>query len=225
MQRYIKNMSMLSAEENKLIRTKKIVVVGCGGIGGYIIEFLARLGVGHLTVIDKDVFEESNLNRQLLSEPSVLGKSKVEVAKERIAVVNPDVTAVPVQTKLDRFNGVDILKGHDLVIDALDNRDSRVDLQIVAEEVGIPMIHGAIAGWFGQVSTIFPGDRTLDLIYRYCSEGEEKSLGNPSFTPALIASIQVSEALKVMIGRGELLRKKLLVIDTLVQSYEVIPLH
>ena len=85
------------------------------------------------------------------------------------------------------------------------------------------LIHGDIAGWYGQVTTIFPGDKTLDFLYKKrTTKGIERKLGNPSFAPALIGSIQVSEALKVLIGRGEVLRKKILYIDTFAQEYEIV---
>ncbi|KRQ86427.1 putative adenylyltransferase/sulfurtransferase MoeZ [Caloramator mitchellensis] len=220
MGRYDRNMNTLSKEENDRLREFKVCVVGCGGIGGYIIEMLGRLGIGYITAIDKDVFEDSNLNRQILSNSEVLGKSKALVAKERMAIVNPDVYVNAIVGEFNFENGEKLLRGHDLVIDALDNIETRLILQDICERVNIPFVHGAIAGWYGQVTTVFPGDRTLDFIYRKkVSKGIEKELGNPSFTPALIASIQVSEALKVLIGRGDVLRKEILYIDTFSQEY------
>ena len=114
------------------------------------------------------------------------------------------------------------MKGHDVIIDALDSIETRFILQETAEKLRIPLVHGAIAGWYGQVTTIFPGDNTLDKIYsKKDMKGAEQELGNPSFTPALVASIQVSEALKILIGRGELLRKKILFINTLEPDYYI----
>ena len=94
MDRYSRNMEMLTLEENISLRSKKIAVIGCGGLGGYIIEMLARLGVGTLAVADGDVFEESNLNRQLLSDTGVIGKNKALQAKIRISTINPDTDVV-----------------------------------------------------------------------------------------------------------------------------------
>lgn len=220
MGRYDRNMNTLSKEENDKLRNFKVCVVGCGGIGGYIIEMLGRLGIGYITAIDKDVFEDSNLNRQILSSSETLGKSKAMAAKERMAIVNPDVHVNAIISEFNIENGESLLTGHDLVIDALDNIETRLILQDICEKLNIPFVHGAIAGWYGQVTTVFPGDRTLDFLYRKrVSKGIEKELGNPSFTPALIASIQVSEALKVLIGRGEVLRREILYIDTFSQEY------
>ncbi len=219
-------MKMLSPEENESLNKFKVCVVGCGGLGGYIIEMLARLGIGHLTVVDGDIFEESNLNRQLLSDMNSLGKSKALIAKERVNKVNPLVNIRVISERLTAENGLEILTGHDVVVDALDSIDTRLLIQKQSEELNIPLVHGAIAGWYGQVTTIFPGDKTLDLLYSNSdNKGLEAELGNPSFTPALVASIEVSEVLKLLINRGELLRRKLLIVNTLNQEYEVINLY
>jgi molybdopterin/thiamine biosynthesis adenylyltransferase len=189
---------------------------------------LARLGVGHLTVLDGDVFDETNLNRQLYSDEASIGKSKALKAKDRVAAINSSIAVEAHILTLTADNAPDILRGHDAVIDAVDSIEARCMLQDACEEAGIPFIHGAIAGWYGQVTTIYPGDRTLDLLYAQGTrkeKGIEKQLGNPSFTPALVASIEVSEAVKVLIGKGETLRKRVLYIDTLAQEYNVVELE
>lgn len=225
MKRYLRNMNMLSSEENASLSKFKVCVVGCGGLGGYIIEMLARLGIGHLTVVDGDVFDETNLNRQLLSDMDSIEKPKALVARDRINKINPLVKVEAINGMLTEENCSEILKGHDVIVDALDSINTRLVVQRHSEELNIPLVHGAIAGWFGQVTTIFPGDRTLDILYKVKdNKGLEEELGNPSFTPALIASIEVSEVLKILINRGELLRKRLLIINTYNQEYEVINL-
>ncbi len=222
--RYLKNENMLSREENMSLRGKKVIVVGCGGLGGHIIEQLARLGVGHITAIDGDVFDESNLNRQLLSNVENIGKSKALTAKEHIEKVNPDVEVNAIQVFLDESNAEDLIKGHDVICDALDNLSTRMLLQKYAEKLNIPMVYGAIAGWYGQVTTIFPGDNIIGSIYHGSNKGIEQELGNPSFTPALVASIEVSEVVKILTGKGQLLRNRFLMINLLDQEYEVFDL-
>lgn len=220
--RYSRNMNMLSPEENESLRGFKACVVGCGGLGGYVIELLGRLGIGTITAVDGDVFDEANLNRQLLSTEEILGKSKALAAEERMKKVNSDVKVNPVHAFVAEENCDEIIRGHDIVVDALDNMTVRRLLEEHCEKQNIPLIHGAIAGWYGQISTIMPGDRTLQLIYPPDeNKGAETELGNPSFSPALVASIEVAEALKVLLGRGELLRRKLLTIDLLNQEYEI----
>ena len=223
--RYNRNMNMLSAEENESLRGFKVCVIGCGGLGGYVIELLGRLGIGTITAVDGDVFEPTNLNRQLLSTEDVLGKSKALTAEERMKTVNSDVTVYPIQAFMTEENCDEIIRGHDAVVDALDNMNARRMLEIHCEKQNIPMIHGAIAGWYGQVSAIMPGDRTLEAIYpQNDNKGAETELGNPSFGPALIASIEVAETLKVLLRRGEILQKRLLTIDLLNQEYEIFDL-
>lgn len=219
--RYLKNENMLSREENLSLREKKVIVVGCGGLGGHIIEQLARLGIGHITAIDGDVFDETNLNRQLLSNVDNIGKSKALTAKEHIKKVNPGIDVNAVQIFLDENNVEELIKGHDVICDALDNLSTRMLLQKYAEKLKIPMVYGAIAGWYGQVTTIFPGDNIIGSIYQGSNKGIEQELGNPSFTPALIASIEVSEVVKILTGKGQLLRNRFLMINLLDQEYEV----
>ncbi len=223
MERYIRNEKMLSPEENKSLRKFRVVVVGCGGLGGYIIEMLARLGVGHITAIDGDVFEESNLNRQLLSNPGNLGTPKAAEAKRRVELINPDVEVEAKQVFLNEENALALLKGHDVICDALDNISSRKIVEDAAEKVNTPMVFGAIAGWYAQVCTIMPGDRMLKKLYAEdINKGAETLLGNPSFTPALAASFQVAETLKVLLKKNNILQNKLLLIDTLHHDYQVL---
>lgn len=220
--RYSKNEAMLTSEENASLRTFKVCVIGCGGLGGYVIEMLARLGIGHLTVVDGDVFSVSNLNRQLLSQESNMGLSKALVAVERVRSINSEVQVIPVTEYMDEINADRILAGHDVIVDALDAIKPRFIAQASASKLGIPLIHGAIAGWHGQVTTIYPGDDTLNEIYPHNLEVLENPMGNPSFTPALVASIECAEVLKVLLNKEGCLRKKLLQIDLLNQTQEVI---
>jgi len=224
MGRYDKN-GIFSKEEMDKLKTSKVCIVGCGGLGGYILELLARVGIGEITIVDGDRFDESNLNRQVLSNAENLGEIKVAEARKRVQQINAEVKLNPIHDFLSIDNAISIIQGSDIVVDALDSIQVRRILQNACEEVGIPMIHGAIAGWFGQVTTIMPGDRTLDRLYPSGhNKGVETDIGNPSFTPAYVASIEVSEALKVLIGRGEILQNKMMVIDLLDNEVHILPI-
>ncbi len=225
MERYQKNIGTLTIEENARLEDARVCVLGCGGLGGYVIEMLGRLGVGTITAVDGGDFEPTNLNRQILCDEKTLGRNKALMAAARMALVNPEIKVVPVPEVFTRDNGSQILAGHHLAIDALDNVPSRLLLQDLAEALEIPFVHGAIAGWYGQVATIFPGDRSLAMIYTgAAARGIEAQLGNPSFTPAVVAAIEVGEALKILIGRGDLLRRKILQVNLLQQEYTLIDL-
>ncbi|WP_243279199.1 HesA/MoeB/ThiF family protein [Romboutsia sp. 1001713B170131_170501_G6] len=219
--RYERNIGTLTKSENDKLKDFKVCIVGCGGLGGYVIEMLSRIGIGYLKLVDEDIFDVSNLNRQILCNENNIGQNKVIEAKERIKLINNNVNIDIVSEHLDSNNCEKIINNCHVVIDALDNIKTRFVLQKYCETLNIPLIHGAISGWYGQVSTIYPGDNNLEDIYKYKKEIDNK-LGNPSFTPGLVASIQVSETIKVLLNKGEILRNKVLFIDLLYGEYNII---
>jgi len=220
--RYKRN-QIISMEEQKELKEKKVLVLGCGGLGGYVIEMLARMGVGHITCSDFDTFSESNLNRQLLSKESNLGKNKAEEASKRVNEINSEVEVKAYTVKGDKDMLYEMIEDCDLVMDCLDTVRDRLVLQDMCKEKGVPLVHGAIGGWFGQVSTILPGNDTLNLIYPDGTE-PDTSDGNPSFTPAVVAGLEVSEAIKVLLGYEDILQRKLLVLDLYSNEYQVVEL-
>ena len=198
-ERYIRNLGALTEAECALLREKTVLVAGCGGLGGYLIEMLLRLGVGEIRAADGDRFEASNLNRQLLSAPGVLGRSKAEVAAERAASVNPDVRFVAVPEFVTEANVDELVRGCDAVLDALDNIPSRQLLAKACAEAQIPMIHGAICGWTAQAAIVLPGDGMLDWVY---PEGAAlKSKASLSFTPPFCAALQTALCVRLLTGR------------------------
>lgn len=225
--RYQRNRQGISTAQQLKLHKARVAVIGCGGLGGYVIEELARLGVGTLVAVDPDVFEEHNLNRQLLSTPDQLGQGKAAMASARVAQINPAVCVQPQMVAFGSANAAQLLSGCDLAIDALDNIRVRLELAESCDHLQIPMVHGAIAGWYGQVLTQFPGEKHLQRIYAHGVEGmgAEKTLGNPSFTPALVASLEVAEACKILIGVGESLRGRKLIIDLLDMEMQILSLQ
>ena len=219
-QRYVRNLGALTASECGVLREKRIFVAGCGGLGGYLIESLLRLGVGGITVCDGDEFEPSNLNRQLYSTPGLLGRSKAEAAAERAVQVNPEVNVQARPVFLTRENAPDLLAGHALALDALDNLDSRLILAGACTQHGIPLIHGAVRDWCAQVAVIPPGDRLLERIY----QAPPDHGGSLSCTCALCAALQIAEAVKLLCGRPSGLMGKVLYADLLRQEYTLLTL-
>lgn len=214
--RYYRNREAISEEQQELLKEKRVLVVGCGGLGGYVMEYLGRLGVGHLVVVDGDVFDDSNLNRQILSSNLNLGRPKILAAKQRMQAINPLVEVTAVQALLDETNAAALLEGCDVVVDALDNIPSRLVLQKYAAIAGIPMVHGAIAGWCGQVCIVKPGEGTLEKIYGEVKspKGDEEVQGSLVYTAALVAGIQAAETVKLLLKVGRPL-EGLLYIDLL----------
>jgi molybdopterin/thiamine biosynthesis adenylyltransferase len=224
--RYQRNRRTISiAEQLKLFRSR-VVIVGAGGLGGYIIEELARLGVGTLVVVDPETFEEHNLNRQLLASLENLGAPKVEAAVGRVGTINPAVRLVPLRSAFSRENGAALLSGADAAVDALDTVTARVELARACREIGVPMVHGAIAGWYGQMATQMPGEDITSFIYPSGSapKGVETKLGNPSFTPAVVASLQVAEVCKILLGQGRCLNRCMLFLNLLEMEFEEVPI-
>ena len=194
-------------------------IIGAGGLGGQVIILLARLGIGNLAVVDHDVFDETNLNRQALSSIDVIGKSKAETAKETVKTINPAVNVTAFYSRLNDSNAEEILTGHDAIVDALDNISDRFILEEYARKYKIPLVHGAVAGLEGQLMTIFPNDKGMENIYGKIKNStlSEKSpvsiLGVPAVTPAVIASYQVLEVMKILLKKENLLRNMLVYMD------------
>jgi len=228
-ERYERNIGAFSQAEQELLLTKSAVLVGCGGLGGYIAEFLARLGLGKLTLIDGDVFTPSNLNRQLNSLETNLGKNKATEAKKRLSLIRADLSIEAFDVMLNDENAGELLKGYDVILDALDNVKTRLLLEKTAGALGIPLVHGAVEGWCAQVCTVFPGDLVISMLYSASRETEkpgnfEKAPSVLSFAPAFCASLQSAEAVKVLLDKENTLRKKLLTVDMRSCSFEIIEL-
>ena len=199
--RYQRNRRTLSTEQQLRLFQSRAAVIGCGGLGGYVVEELARLGVGELVVVDPDVFEEHNLNRQLLSSMRNLGTPKVGAAKQRVMDINPAVAVISHEKAFNARNGAEILQGCRVAVDALDNISARLQLARVCSELSIPMVPGAISGWYGQTAVQLPGGDMLQKIYGGApgDKGIETEMGNPSFTPAVVASLQVAQVCKLLL--------------------------
>ena len=197
--RYSRNIPALTEEECSLLRTRRVLVVGCGGLGGHIIDLLTRIGVGSLRVVDGDVFEPSNLNRQLLSDTEVLGRPKAAVAAEHIRRISPDTAVEAVEQFMTEENVRQLIRDCDAVMDALDSISARRILADACTEAGIPYIYGAIQGWVAQAAVSMPGDGLIGKLFPQEVKISDKSV--LSFTPALCASVQSALAVKLLAGR------------------------
>lgn len=227
LERYARNLRGISLAEQLSLHRSRVLVAGCGGLGGYLVEELARLGVGSLVLVDPEVFDASNLNRQLLATLESLGRPKAEVAAARVALVNPAVLVEVHRARLDAGNAEGLLLGCRLAADALDSIPSRLSLEAACARLGLPLVHGAIAGNFLQASTSLPGSSTLRKLFGEDGpeKGVETELGNPAYTPALAASIQVAEIVRILCGRGPALAGRLLHLDLERMEAESFPLE
>lgn len=215
--RYQKNIGLIGEEGQKKLCRSKVAIVGAGGLGGTVFEILLRAGVGHITIIDFDSFEESNLNRQMLSSATTIGTNKAKAALTRAAEINPDVRVQAIDERLTEANADRLIEGSNLVCDCLGNIADRFILERAAKRTAIPMVHAAVAGTKGQILTIFPDDHGLSTIYgdagQGLSAGEENALGTPTATVLAVASLQAHEAIAILTGIQKPLRQTLLRID------------
>ncbi len=227
--RYTRNFKTFTENDQKMVQRSKVTVTGLGGLGGAVLEMLARTGVGNLKGIDNDVFDVTNLNRQLFCNENLIGESKAVAALNRIKSINSNISINCVNEFLTEDNAVSLVNGSDLIIDCLDSIKTRFILESAAKELKIPLVTGAIAGTSGQVSVIFPEDKGFELIYgkkgKKNSQGIENKLGNLSFSAFFIASVQVSECIKIILKKKNILRNKLLIVDLFSNVFEIIKLQ
>ncbi len=227
-ERYHRNLGAISPSEQVKLLQSKVAIIGVGGLGGTVLELLARMGIGKLIIADKDIIGDSNLNRQILSTETNLGQSKTTVAVKRVKKINSSIEIISHSIFVNSDNVEKIIEGADVVVDALDSLPSRFVLQKACRDLKIPLVHGAIAGFNGQLTTIFPEDRGLELIYGSNKDlpehGSEVELGAPTVTPALIASLEAQEVVKILLRRGKLFRNRLLYLDIEEGTVEILNL-
>jgi molybdopterin/thiamine biosynthesis adenylyltransferase len=192
------------------LKRSHVVVTGLGGLGCAASLYLTCAGIGHVTLIDCDRVELSNLNRQVLHYDEDIGERKPFSAAEKLVKFNSSIEVTPVFRKITARNARELIKGANLVIDGLDNLQTRLIVNKACVAEGIAFIHGGVYGLFGEVTTILPG-RTpcLACIFPEFPHGK---LELPVFgvTPSLIAILQVTEAIKLLAGFGSLLTGKML---------------
>ena len=199
-ERFVRSLGALEEEELAALRGKKLLIAGCGGLGGYLAEYLLRLGVGELIVADPERFERSNLNRQLLCTEESLGRHKAAAAAERAALVAPDCRFFGHVCRLDEKTLPGLLRGCDAALDALDNVPSRKLLKAACDAAGVPLLFGAVGGWVAQAAVSLPGDALPELLYPEDYAQEDKSV--LPFTPALGAAMQAALCAKLLCGRS-----------------------
>ena len=225
---YVRNMKTFSPKDQSILLSSRASIVGLGGLGGAVTEILARIGIGTLTLIEADTFEESNLNRQFLSTHRLLDTSKTKAAITRVREINPTITVEVHDELLDDKNAVRLTENSDVVIDCLDNIQTRFSLERAAKKVRSPLVSAAVAGVYGHVMSIFPEDKGLMLIYGDSDilpqKGVETSLGCLPHAVTLLAALETSEVVKILLNKGSVLRNKLGVIDLMDNIFEVLDL-
>lgn len=199
-------------EGQEKIKNSKVFVAGAGGLGSPVSIYLAVGGVGHIRIVDKDVPELSNLNRQILHTEDDIGRSKAHSAKEKLTKINRDIKIEGIQETITEENVLDLVEDSDVILDCMDNFPTRYALNRAAIEKKIPFVHASIWGLEGRATFIVPGETPcLECIF---PTGPPKEvfpvLGT---TPATMGCIQATETLKYLAGIGRLLKNRLLIYD------------
>ncbi len=215
--RYSRNTGTIGLNGQIRMLESTVAVVGAGGLGGTTIELLARHGVGRVIVIDDDRFSEPDLNRQIMLTEGDLGAPKAVVAAARATAVNSSTEVRTHQERLTPSNAAHLLRDARVVVDGLDNLASRFAVEGACRSLRIPYVYGTIAGLGGQIMTIFPQDPGLSSIYgppgSSSEQGIETSIGTPSVTPVIMATLQVQEVVKIITGVGVPIRNQMLLVD------------
>lgn len=206
-------MGEIGAKGQVKLKKSKVCVVGLGGLGSVSSMQLAGMGVGFLRVVDRDVVDVSNLHRQHLYGIDKGGKSKIEAAAERLRSLNPYIVVEPRKCLVNEDNAEEIIQGMDVVVDGLDNMKTRYAINRTCVKLGVPYVFGAVETTMGNVSTIVPG-KTICLECFYGNRsGKSEIVGVHPSAVNIIASIQVSEVIKLLTDQKPNLVNKLLNFD------------
>ena len=219
--RYQRNIGTFGIDgQIKLLRST-VMIIGLGGLGGGVLEQIARAGFGTILAIDSDVFDQSNLNRQLLSTEHAIDEEKVATATKRVHEIN---SAVSFTGHVCKFQDLpdDLWQEADIVFDCLDNIPDRLILADKCSRADCPLIHGAIAGWYAEVGIVWPGSKMLERYYQGQTEGIEKELGTPASTAMMTASIMAAKAVQILVGSDLSKESKMHIFNLLDNEWQTI---
>lgn len=209
------------------INAAKVFLVGAGGLGCPVGYYLAAAGVGTLGIADNDKVEMSNLQRQIAHSTNTLGHYKADSAKATFEALNPDTTVIPIKERLNKDNILDLIKDYDIVVDGSDNFPTRYLVNDACVMTGKPLVSGAILRFEGQVTTIIPGK---GHCYRCLFEEPPppglvpscQEAGVLGALPGVVGGLQALEVIKLIIGKGEPISNRMLIIDSLKMHFRMV---
>jgi len=223
LERYDRQLRVWGVEAQERLKRSTALVVGVGGLGSPVAMYLAAAGVGRLVLVDPEVVELSNLNRQVLHWTTDLGRAKVESAAEKLRRLNPHVEVVAVRRRIESLeDAVQLVGEADVVVDCLDNWRTRFLINEACVRLGKPLVHAAVRGLYGQLMVVKPGEGPClrCLVPEEPPQEERIPVAGP--TPGALGALEAMEAVKLLTGYGEPLVGKLLVYDGLHGSVDVI---
>ena len=220
-ERYKRQIMLFGDEGQERLKKAHIFIAGAGGLGSPISIYLAVAGVGTITVVDRDTVDQSNLNRQILHTDRDIGKKKTVSALAKLREYNPDITVNAIDTTITADNIHELVGQVDGIVDAMDNYPVRYLLNRVALEKKVPFFHGAIRGFYGQVTTIVPGQTPcLECLFKKSPPDEITPV--IGVTAGVIGTVQATEVVKYLVGQGDLLAGRLFIWDGLLAKSEEI---
>jgi len=221
-QRYSRQIKLTGFGEygQEKLKSARVLIVGIGGLGCVVATYLALAGVGYICLIDHGIVELSNLNRQSLYGDQDIGRAKVDSAKERLSALNPNLQIQGLKEEIKEENAWKLLRGCDIIVDALDNLAGRYLLNEFALSKNLPLFHDAVYGYEGRVTTIIPGKTPcLKCIYHGHGTFPPAEIPVIGVVPAIIGCLQSGEVIKYILGIGQLLARRLLIYDGLSQEF------
>jgi molybdopterin/thiamine biosynthesis adenylyltransferase len=214
LERYKRQMMLFGEEGQERLKKAHIFIAGAGGLGSPVSIYLAVAGIGTITIVDMDVVDQTNLNRQILHYDRDIGRKKTASAEEKLRELNPDIIINAVDVKIDEINAAKLIGRAEGIVDAMDNYPTRYLLNDVAIAKKIPHFHGGIRGFYGQATTIIPGTTPcLKCIFPKAPPREEFPV--VGVTAGIIGTIQSNEVIKYLTGIGDLLTNRLFIWDGL----------
>jgi molybdopterin/thiamine biosynthesis adenylyltransferase len=217
---FSRNLGSITADQQKTLQQATVAVIGCGGLGGFVIEELARLGIGILLISDPDIFDASNINRQLYATKSTLGQNKALIAADRIHTLHDQTTVLRV-TESFQEKTEQLFTDTQVIVDCLDNTKSRLELAAYCKQYRCPLVHGAVQQWYGQVGVQLKDGTLVQGLYS-SQKQESPAPSVLSCTVAVIASIQVAEICKLLLGMKSDLHNAWMSIDLCRMTFDLI---
>ncbi|RNI13785.1 HesA/MoeB/ThiF family protein [Methanohalophilus sp. RSK] len=200
---YNRQIMMVGEEGQEKLKSATVLVAGCGGLGSPIMHYLAVAGIGHIRFVDKDTVERSNLNRQILHWHQDIGKAKSQSAEEKLAELNPNIELEAFNTEINAENIDELIQGADIIVDALDNYETRMLLNRAVIRQSVPLVHGAVHGFHGQLTTIIPG-KTPCIECLIPEKPPKEVFPIIGCTAGVVGTMQANEVIKYLLGWEDL---------------------